>query len=140
MDEVINDIQTESTGLDETTVEVPLIEEPKAKAKAKRKPKAVAVEEPLAPPPTPEPAQEAKPEPAVAEKECCPDCGKMVSSKTLKYSHKANCKLAKTTAPEEPKSAPSAPQNDIFGRLALVKQARLEKKMSQYAKLTSQIV
>ena len=46
MDEVIDNIETENTSLDETTAEVPaVLEEPKAKAKAKakapRKPKSV---------------------------------------------------------------------------------------------------
>ena len=40
MNEVINDIQTENTGVDETTVEVSMPEEPVAKPAAKRKPRA----------------------------------------------------------------------------------------------------
>ena len=97
MDEVIDDIQADSnnTNLDESTVEVS-VPEPKAKAKAKRQPKKAA-KEPPAPAPTPEPAQEVKAEPVVdaCQRTNCPDCGKTVSAKTLKYSHKANCKATK---------------------------------------------
>ena len=64
---------------------------PKAKPKAKAKAKAKAE-----PPPevTPEPVVEAAP--ALVEeaaKASCPDCGKQMSAKTLKYSHK--CTTAK---------------------------------------------
>ena len=40
MDEVMNNIQTENTSLEETTAEVPVPQEPAAKAAAKRKPRA----------------------------------------------------------------------------------------------------
>ena len=153
MDEVINNIETENTSLDETTAEVPLmIEEPKAKAKAKakatRKPKAVkevTIEEPPAPAPTPEPAQEVKAEPTSAEKAICPDCGKTVSAKTLKYSHKANCKASKTQQPESAVAQPTpfdnstSPQDDLLNRMAYIRQARMQRKMEQYSRLTSQI-
>ena len=163
MDEVINNIETENTSLDETTAEVPLmIEEslpcesetkgPKAKAKAKakatRKPKAVkevTIEEPPAPAPTPEPAQEVKAEPTSAEKAICPDCGKTVSAKTLKYSHKANCKASKTQQPESAGAQPTpfdnstSPQDDLLNRMAYIRQARMQRKMEQYSRLTSPI-
>ena len=65
--------------------------EPKPKAKPKAKAKAKAV-----PPPevTPPPVVD-EPEPVVEEaaKASCPDCGKQMSAKTLKYSHK--CTTAK---------------------------------------------
>ena len=165
MDEVINNIETENTSLDETTAEVPLmIEEslpcesetkgPKAKAKAKakatRKPKAVkevTIEEPPAPAPTPEPAQEVKAEPVVdaCQRTVCPDCGKTVSAKTLKYSHKANCKASKTQQPESAVAQPTpfdnstSPQDDLLNRMAYIRQARMQRKMEQYSRLTSQI-
>ena len=78
---------------------------PSEKPKAKRKPRAKKVEamaavveepapvldEPVAetPPPPEPPAEEPK---AKAEKVPCPDCGRMVSSKTLKYTHSKTCK------------------------------------------------
>ena len=156
MDEVINNIETENTSLDETIAEVPLmIEEPKAKAKAKatRKPKAVkevAIEEPPAPAPTPEPAQEVKAEPVVdaCQRTVCPDCGKTVSAKTLKYSHKANCKAIKTKQSEEPPVAPAQPtpfdnsttaQDDIFSKLAAIRADNMQRKIYRYSRLSSQI-
>ena len=179
MDEVMNNIQTENTSLEETTAEVPVPQEPAAKAAAKRKPRATKKtsldyellvppeKAPPAPPaPTPEPEPEPVAEKVAAEKETCPDCGKLVSAKTLKYSHKANCKASK--APEQDSmysgilddkdpvgrderlqkklehiakvtAASPEPQDDLFSKLAMIRQARLEKKMNQYAKLTAQI-
>ena len=85
--EVINEVKAE---VEEAVVPVvePVVEpKPKAKPKAKAKAKAV-------PPPevTPEPIVE---EPVIEEvaKASCPDCGKQMSAKTLKYSHK--CTTAK---------------------------------------------
>ena len=80
------------------------VEQPKARAKRSpsrgpsvRKPKAVEPElevEVQAELPVEEVKEEAKVE--------CPDCGKMMSQKTLRYSHGPNCvaKKQKTTAPQ----------------------------------------
>ena len=156
MDEVINDIQADSnnTNLEESTVEVS-VPEPKAKAKAKREPKKAA-KEPPAPAPTPEPAQEVKAEPVADAKETCPDCGKSVSAKTLKYSYKANCKALKPKVVQpytdslysgmfddpNPVGRDERLQNrfeNIASRMRYDKQSRLEQKLQRIAKLTSQI-
>lgn len=103
--------------------------EPKPKAKPKRKPRAKKTPEPVVettesdhiemmpepevmpepvkpptPPPTPPPSPKA--EKVKAEKVQCPDCGRMVSSKTLKYTHKNNCKALKQVPKDEPAVAP----------------------------------
>jgi len=83
-------------------VEEPAKEKEKKAPKAKAKAKAKVEEQPQAPeaPEAPLPV-EAKTEAKVA----CPDCGKQMSAKTLKYSHVPNCtaKKQKTTEnePEE---------------------------------------
>ena len=97
--DVINEVKAE---VEEAVVPVvePVVE-PKTKAKPKAKAKAKAV-----PPPevTPEPVvvltqgpsdQREPPAPVIEEvaKASCPDCGKQMSAKTLKYSHK--CTTAK---------------------------------------------
>ena len=84
--DVINEVKADA----EEVVE-PVVEEVKPKAKAKAKPKAKAKAVPL-PEVTPEPIVE---EPVIEEvvKASCPDCGKQMSAKTLKYSHK--CTTAK---------------------------------------------
>lgn len=94
----------------------PVDEVPNAKPKAKSKAKAKAAPvEDVKPEPV-EPVEDVKPEPVVAEiehapakkkedKVTCPDCGRLVSAKTLKYTHKANCKSLKPKHPEEAHSA-----------------------------------
>jgi hypothetical protein len=169
MNEMINEIKSENTSLDETAVEVPLpeakeeesvpISEPKPKAKRKpREPKKEAVVEAV-PESLPEGSQtkgtESLPEPVQdvkteqvekpkADKETCPDCGKLVSAKTLKYSHKANCKANKeqpTITRAEPLTedvAQDMVHNEVLNRMADARAARMQKKLDRFAKLTSQ--
>ena len=98
--DVINEVKADAEEVVEPVV-VAVVEEVKPKAKPKAKAKAKAV-----PPPevTPEPVVEAAPALVVltqgssdqreeAAKASCPDCGKQMSAKTLKYSHK--CTTAK---------------------------------------------
>ncbi len=95
MTELINEISTEA----EREVETPVAEE-RPVAKAKRAPRAKA---------RPEPAyeqQEAKTEQSVSDKVACPDCGKQMSTKTLRHSHGPNC-LAKKRAQQEHQVLPS---------------------------------
>ena len=68
---------------------LPVIEKLKAKRASRAKPK----EEPLEAEPIEEQilTQEPKEEARIDDKVACPDCGKQMSAKTLKYSHVANC-------------------------------------------------
>ena len=83
--EVINEVNADA----EEVVEPVVVPKPKAKRASKAKAKAVAPPEVTLPPVVKEP------EPVVEEaaKASCPDCGKQMSAKTLKYSHK--CTTAK---------------------------------------------
>lgn len=124
---------TEAEGMAQVMEEMKVSEpvppdEPRPKAMPKRKPRAKKAPEPVVesaesdhiemmpepevmpepvkpptPPPTPPPSPKA--EKVKSEKVQCPDCGRMVSSKTLKYTHKNNCKALK----QAPKEEPSAP-------------------------------
>ena len=160
MDEVINDIQTVGSDLDQTTVEVSMPEEsaplpcdsesiPEPKAKAKRKarsPKEVVslVSEPHGKEAVEETAPETK---ASDGKKTCPDCGKLVSVKTLKYSHKANCKASKVKderGDDQPvvnqMDPPFQDTNDeVLLRMAQAREARMRKKIEQFAKLRAHI-
>ena len=118
---------------------------PPEKSRAKAKPaakKKEPVEEAPAPEPEPEPEKVEKP-----GKETCPDCGKLVASKTLKYSHRANCKATKNKQSEEsvaenqttPFNNDASVQDDVFSKLASVRAARMQRKIEQYSKLTSLI-
>ena len=107
MAEIINEVK------DDEPVSEPIVEasvpEPKPKAKAKAKPrtkKTVEVEKP-------EVEVEASLDEVVAEvtlpveskvesKVECPDCGKQMSAKTLRYSHGPNCSAKKQKGSEEP--------------------------------------
>ena len=90
--EVINEVKAEAEEAVVPVVE-PVVDEVKPKAKAKPKPKAKAKAVPL-PEVTPPPVvEEAAPVIDEVAKASCPDCGKQMSAKTLKYSHK--CTTAK---------------------------------------------
>ena len=118
-------------------------EEPAPKAKAKRKPRAPkVVVEPEPPTPEPEPdtpePEPPTPEPVkkVSEKETCPDCGKLVASKTLKYSHRANCKVLKQ------KPMPTG-EEAIYREILndpnpVGRDDRLQAKLEQIAKMNAQ--
>ena len=72
----------------------------KPKARAKRAPKKpVEVEAVVEPEPVEEPQQVEEPDDGnwtkVESKVACPDCGKQMSAKTLKYSHGPNCTAKK---------------------------------------------
>ena len=85
----------------EDLVEVPV---PKAKAKAKSAPRAKpsVVAEPVEQVVEPEVAeQEEVVESKVDAKVACPDCGKQMSAKTLKYSHGPNCSSKKQKQGDE---------------------------------------
>ena len=89
--DVINEVNAEADEVVEPPADVPAEAPVEAKPKAKRAPKAKAKAE--APPEvTPPPVAEAPPPSPVAEakveeaKVACPDCGKQMSGKTLKYS------------------------------------------------------
>ena len=166
MDEVINDIQTVGSDLDQTTVEVSMPEEsaplpcdsesiPEPKAKSKRKarsPKEVVslVSEPQGKEAVEEApvVEETAPETKASDgKKTCPDCGKLVSVKTLKYSHKANCKASKVKderGDDQPvvnqMDPPFQDTNDeVLLRMAQAREARMRKKIEQFAKLRAHI-
>ena len=102
--EVINEVKADAEEVVEPVVVLtqkvadqrePVVEPVEAKAKAKPKAKAKAKPEPppeVMPPPLVEAAPARVDE---AAKAACPDCGKQMSAKTLKYSHK--CTTAKAT-------------------------------------------
>jgi len=162
MTNVINEIKT----VDEQPVAEPVaetvVEEPVAepvaepKAKPKRAPRAKApsrkkVKEPEAEVVAVEPSldetsvvvavPEEKPAAVVKEKVACPDCGKEMSAKTLKYSHGPNCVVKKKQAAEQPTEAPTISEEVIEDlvqkRLTNVRQERLAKKQAMMEKLVS---
>jgi hypothetical protein len=96
MTEIIQEVKevAEPAPVEEPVKEKAKKATPKAKAKAKAKaeepPAEVKVEEPVA-----EVKEEAKTEPKSEAKVACPDCGKQMSAKTLKYSHVPNCTAKK---------------------------------------------
>ena len=83
-----------------------------AKAKAKRASRAKPKEEPIKEEPLEDETlitikvadqmeQEPKEEAKIDDKVACPDCGKQMSAKTLKYSHVANCVTKKQKQKQE---------------------------------------
>ena len=108
MTEILQEVQQEPKEEQKEAVsDAPVAAKAKAKRASRAKPKEEPVkEEPLKEEPqevepkeekilTPEVAdqreQEPKAEAKIDDKVACPDCGKQMSAKTLKYSHVANC-------------------------------------------------
>ncbi len=78
--EILQEVKEEPReAVSDAVVEV----KPKAKRASRAKPKEEPVKE--------EPREEVKEEAKVDDKVACPDSGKQMSAKTLKYSHVANC-------------------------------------------------
>ena len=86
MTEILQEVKEEPR---EAVSDAPVVVKPKAKRASRAKPKeeplkAELIEEQIL---TQEPKEEAR----IDDKVACPDCGKQMSAKTLKYSHVANC-------------------------------------------------
>ena len=81
---------------------------------------------------------EEKPAPVVKDKVACPDCGKEMSAKTLKYSHAPNCTVKKKQSDEQPAAVSEELIDELVQRhwdnvttnLIARKQAMMEKLIS----------
>jgi hypothetical protein len=114
MTEIIQEVKevAEPAPVEEPVKEKAKKATPKAKAKAKAKaeePLEVQVEEPVA-----EVKEEAKTEAKSEAKVACPDCGKQMSAKTLKYSHVPNCTAKKQKNVENEPEEGNADHNYHF--------------------------
>ena len=88
LNDIINEVKEEPPEEPQEAVSDAVAEvKPKAKRASRAKPK----EEPVVEEPREEPKEEPKEEQGVGAKVECPDCGKQMSAKTLKYSHGPNC-------------------------------------------------
>ena len=163
MTSVINELKTDdepvaqevAEPVAEPSVAEPMVEEPKAKPKRAPRAKApsrkkvkeleadvVAVEPSLDETSVVVAVPEEKPSAVVKEKVACPDCGKEMSAKTLKYSHAPNCVSKKQKADaEQPAAAPTVSEelleDLVQKRLTNVRQERLARKEAMMQKLVS---
>jgi hypothetical protein len=111
MTNVINEIKTEDQPVAEPVVE-PVAEPkpkraPRGRAPSRKKvtepePEVVAVEPTVEETTVEVTLPEEKPAAVVKDKVACPDCGKEMSAKTLKYSHAPNCVIKKKQSDEQP--------------------------------------
>ena len=104
MTEILQEVKEE---LREAVPDAPVVVKPKAKRASRAKPpvgvpgtkeepaKEELKEEAKEEEPKEEPKEEAKEEHKGDDKVGCPDCGKQMSAKTLKYSHGPNCSSKK---------------------------------------------
>lgn len=143
MTAVREEIQTESAPVvaEESAADEAPVAKPKAKGRAKKvvaevkeEPVAEVKEEAVAEVKE-EPVAEVKEE-AVVEKVACPDCGKKVSAKTLKYSHKANCKALKQE--QHHHSGICYQEDDHESRLQKLKRERRALKEARISQLAAQ--
>jgi hypothetical protein len=88
---------------------------------------------------------EEKPAAVVKDKVACPDCGKEMSAKTLKYSHAPNCVIKKKQSEEQPAAAPAVSE-ELIDELVQkrwdnvtnnLRQERLARKQARMEKLIS---
>ena len=86
MTDIINEVSLEQK-LETLPEEPQVTEKAKPKRASRAKPKEPPQEEPKEEPPKEEPKEEQ----GAGAKVECPDCGKQMSAKTLRYSHGANC-------------------------------------------------
>ena len=104
MTNVINEIKTEDQLVAEPVAEPAAEPKPKraprGRAPSRKKvtepePEVVAVEPTVEETTVEVAVPEEKPAPVVKDRVACPDCGKEMSAKTLKYSHAPNCTVKK---------------------------------------------
>ena len=102
MTEILQEVQQEPKEEPKETVSAaPVVVKPKAKRASRAKPKEEPVKEEQKEEAKEEPEEEAKEEHKGDDKVGCPDCGKQMSAKTLKYSHGPNCSSKKQKKGDE---------------------------------------
>jgi hypothetical protein len=140
MTELVNEISVES----EPTEEEPREEEreepkPKAKRAPRKRAESVAVEVATT-------VDDAQVEDAIAEdktdgntkqKVSCPDCGKQMSAKTLKYSHGPNCVIAKRQADSTHSIPDEIIEQEVQKRFVQSRADRLARKQEAVSKLVA---
>ena len=154
MTEIINEVkETPAEQVDEPVgVDEPVAAEPKAKPKRAPKPKPSVTEV------TPalneitvkvEIPTEANKDATASQKVSCPDCGKQMSAKTLKYSHAPNCLAKKqkvaheegSRGGEEPVASSTITdemiEHEIEKRMANKRVERLNKRQKDLEKLVA---
>ena len=114
MTDILQEVKEEPR---EAVSEAHVVVKPKAKRASRAKPK----EEPLEAEPIEEQilTQEPKEEARIDDKVACPDCGKQMSAKTLKYSHGPNCssKKPKTNTDKKEEQRPTIQREEITEEL-----------------------
>jgi len=124
MTEILQEVQQEPKEEPKETVSAaPVVVKPKAKRASRAKPKEEPVKEEQKEEAKEEPEEEAKEEPKEEhkgdDKVGCPDCGKQMSAKTLKYSHGPNCssKKPKTNTDKKEEQQPTIQREEITEEL-----------------------
>ena len=152
MTEIINEVKEMPAEQADEPVDVdePVVAEPKAKPKRapKQKPSITEVTPALNEiTVTVDIPTEAKADATVSQKVSCPDCGKQMSAKTLKYSHVPNCP-AKKQANEDMSPGGDVPvasstvtdemiEHEIEKRMANKRVERLNKRQKELEKLVA---
>ena len=120
MTEILQEVKEEPR---EAVSDAPVVVKPKAKRASRAKPKEEPVKEEQKEEAKEEPEEEAKEEPKEEhkgdDKVGCPDCGKQMSAKTLKYSHGPNCssKKPKTNTDKKEEQQPTIQREEITEEL-----------------------
>ena len=107
MTNVIQEIKTVDEAVAEPVAEPKPKRAPRGRAPTRKKvtepePEVVAVEPTVEETTVEVAVPEEKPAPVVKDRVACPDCGKEMSAKTLKYSHAPNCTVKKKQSDEQP--------------------------------------
>ena len=146
MTDIINEVNTApQSDVPQLNAEEEVTEKPKPKARAKRAPSrgpSVRLKHNvIEPEPEPEPEVQAElpvEEVKVDAKVECPDCGKMMSQKTLRYSHGPNC-VAKKEKPQQEDNTQSVSddwvEHEVQRRLYGRREERATRREAMVAKL-----
>ena len=146
MTDIINEVNTTpQSDAPPLNAEEEVTEKPKPKARAKRAPSlgpSVRLKHNvIEPEPEPEPEVQAElpvEEVKVDAKVECPDCGKMMSQKTLRYSHGPNC-VAKKEKPQQEDNTQSVSddwvEHEVQRRLYGRREERATRREAMVAKL-----
>ena len=144
MTELVNEIKVDDEPDVPCDVESAPTPVAKPKARAKRAPKKPVEVEPVVEPEPVEERQQVEQEPddgnwtKVESKVACPDCGKQMSAKTLKYSHGPNCTAKKQKqSPREisPSVIEEVIENEVPKRLNNSRALRAARRQEMVEKL-----
>jgi hypothetical protein len=139
MTDLVNEINVEPEQMEEEPTEEREEQKPKAKRAPRKRTESVVVDVAT----TFDDAQvevaipDEKADGNAKEKVACPDCGKQMSAKTLKYSHGPNCVVAKKQSDNTRSIPDEIIEQEVQKRMVQTRADRLARKQEAVSKLVA---